>query len=429
MTSADRSGPPMLTSTPWIRGVLVISVLIIAVGWALRTLADAGSLLGAVLVPVALSVLLTALLMPLQVLLNHKLGLPRALGGALTIVTALGAVLGVLWVAGAQLAAGLGEIVEVFRGQLDEARRWLVTETPFGAEQIDDVIVQAQAWLDDNRMGLAQGALGAGAGAAGFFVSVILALVATVFFLTQGDRIWAALVVLLPSRWHRDVYEASRRGWVTLSTYCRTQLLVSAVDAVGIGLGAFALGVPFVIPIMGITFVLCFIPFVGAIVSGAVAVAMALAFQGPGVALLMLLVVVLVQQVESNVLSPLLMGRAVDVHPLLILLSVAAATYVFGLVGALFAVPAIATVKSMVLYLNDADPFPGLATGGRALTTSPKALIGDREDVANPRRIGDASPRWLVREQAQAEREAAQAEQARAKEAEQAEPDGGAARE
>lgn len=393
----------MLPRHPLVRGVLVVSVLIIAVGLALRTLADAGYLLGAILVPVALSVLFTGLLMPLQVLLNHKLKLPRSLGALLTVLIAFAVVVGALWIAGTQLAGGMGEIVDVFGAQLAQLRDLAIAATPLTEAQVDDLVGQATTWLQENQSGIAQGALGAGVGVAGFLVSAVLAMVATFFFLAQGDRIAAALVVLLPEHLHREAWQAARRGWVTLSTYCRTQLLVAAVDAAGIGLGALLLGVPFVIPIIAITFILCFIPFVGAVVSSAVAVAMALAFQGPGVALLMLLVCILVQQLEANVLSPILMGKAVDVHPLLILLSVAGATYILGLVGALFVVPVIATIKSMVLYLNGSDPFPGLGKGGRALLTPPKTLIGPREPVRNPRRIGDATPRWLVEEQAEQE--------------------------
>ena len=386
------------------RGVLVVSVLIIAVGLALRTLADAGYLLSAILVPVALSVLFTGLLMPLQVLLNHKLKLPRSLGALLTVLIAFAVVVGALWIAGTQLAGGMGEIVDVFGAQLAQLRDLAIAATPLTESQVDGWVAQATAWLEENQSGFAQGALGAGVGLAGFMVSTVLAMVATFFFLSQGDRIWAAIIVVLfPERLHREAWQASRRGWVTLASYCRTQLLVAGVDAVGIGLGALVLGVPFVIPIVAITFVLCFIPFVGAVVSGAVAVAMALAFKGPGVALIMLVVCVLVQQIESNVLSPILMGKAVDVHPLLILLSVAAATYVLGLVGALFAVPVIATIKSMALYVNGSDPFPGLSTGGRALLTPPKTLVGPREAFPSPRRIGDATPRWLVIEQAEQE--------------------------
>lgn len=393
----------MLPRHPLVRGVLVVSVLIIAVGLALRTLADAGYLLGAILVPVALSVLFTGLLMPLQVLLNHKLKLPRSLGALLTVLIAFAVVVGALWIAGTQLAGGMGEIVDVFGAQLAQLRDLAIAATPLTEAQVDDLVGQATTWLQENQSGIAQGALGAGVGVAGFLVSAVLAMVATFFFLAQGDRIAAALVVLLPEHLHREAWQAARRGWVTLGTYCRTQLLVAAVDAAGIGLGALLLGVPFVIPIIAITFILCFIPFVGAVVSSAVAVAMALAFQGPGAALLMLLVCILVQQLEANVLSPILMGKAVDVHPLLILLSVAGATYILGLVGALFVVPVIATIKSMVLYLNGSDPFPGLGKGGRALLTPPKTLIGPREPVRNPRRIGDATPRWLVEEQAEQE--------------------------
>lgn len=362
---ASRNAPRPLTDNPLVRGAFFVSVFIIAIGWALRTLAETGFLLGAILVPVALSVLFTGLLMPLQVLLNHKLKLPRAVGAGLTIVASVVGIGGVLWVAGTQLAAGMAEIIDVFAAQLQQLRDWVIAAAPLTESQVDGWVAQATAWLEENQSGFAQGALGAGVGLAGFMVSTVLAMVATFFFLSQGDRIWAAIIVVLfPERLHRDAWQASRRGWVTLASYCRTQLLVAGVDAVGIGLGALVLGVPFVIPIVAITFVLCFIPFVGAVVSGAVAVAMALAFKGPGVALIMLVVCVLVQQVESNVLSPILMGKAVDVHPLLILLSVAAATYVLGLVGALFAVPVIATIKSMALYVNGSDPFPGLSTAG-----------------------------------------------------------------
>ena len=409
MASRDVLRP--LTGNPLVRGIFFVSVLVIAIGWALRTLAEAGTLLGVILVPVALSVLFTGVLMPLQVLLNHKLKLPRSLGAALTVVLAFLGVVCVLWVAGTNLAKGTGDIVDAFGAQLVQLRDWAIAATPLDQQQVDDLVGQATTWLQENQSGLAQGAMGAGVGFAGFLVSGVLAMVATFFFLAQGDRIWAAvIVVLFPERMHREAWQASRRGWVTLATYCRTQLLVAAVDALGIGLGAFLLGVPFVIPIMAVTFILCFIPFVGAIVSSALAVAMALAFQGPGVALAMLGVCILVQQVEANVLSPILMGKAVDVHPLLILLSVAGATYVLGLVGALFVVPVIATIKSMVLYLNGTDPFPGLATGGRALLTPPKTLIGPRDPVRSPRRIGDATPRWLVEEQAEEEEAVAEAQ-------------------
>nr|WP_269779630.1 AI-2E family transporter [Propioniciclava soli] len=382
-------------------------MLIVLIGWAVRMVAEAGSLLSSILVPTALSILFAGLLMPLQVLFNHRLRLPRSLAAALTVLVAIGAVAALLWVSGAQLAAGMDDIVGVFQGQLEDLRGWVVSTLPIGREQLNEAINQAQQWLTDNQASLAQGALGYGVTAAQVVIAGILALVATFFFLAQGDRIASGLLTLLPKDHRRRLWEAGRRGWVTLSTYCRTQVIVAAVDAIGIGAGAFFMGLPFVVPIMVITFVLCFIPFVGAIVSGAIAVLIALAFKGITAALVILAICVAVQQIESNVLAPLLMGKAVNVHPLLILLSVAGATYIFGLVGALFMVPVIATIKSIVLYLNDLDPFPMLAEGGSALTDSPKKLMGDQAEIKNPPRLGDASPTWLA-EEAEAEADAAE---------------------
>lgn len=261
-------------------GLLIACLVVILIGGAIRTIAEGGALVAQVLVPTMLSVLFAALLMPLQVLLNHRLRVPRMLAAALTLLTAIGAVGGLMWLAGAQLAQGMDDITTVFTGQLEELRRWVLGNLPIGSEELNEAITQMQGWIMDNQSSIAQGALGVGFGAFGFFVSTILALVPALFFLAQGDRIAAALVVLLPRGWQRRAWEASRRGWVTLTTYCRTQLVVAAVDAVGIGLGAVVLGLPFVLPVVAITFVLCFIPFVGAIVSGALVVAIALAFEG-----------------------------------------------------------------------------------------------------------------------------------------------------
>lgn len=397
----NRTRPRVMADHPWLRRFLIACVAIVLFGLALQTIAQGGVLLSSVLTPVALAVLLTGLLMPIQVLLNRTLRLPRSLAAALVIVGSIAAIVALMWVAGRELAAGIEDIQRVAGQQLQGLGNWVVESTPVGREQIADAVAQLNTWLQDNQGRLVQGAAGVGASAASFFVSAVLALMALFFFLSQGDRIWSALVLLLPHEQRRPVYEASRRGWVTLSTYCRTQLIVAGVDAVAIGAGAALLGVPFALPLTAITFVLCFVPFVGAILSGALAVLLGLAFSGWTTALIMLVIVVAVQQLESNVLSPLIMGKAVDVHPLLILIIVLTATYMAGIAGALFAVPMVATVKSMSVYLSGRDPFPNLATGGRALTGSPRKLVGDHEEPRMPSRIGDATLTWLAGEMAE----------------------------
>ncbi len=158
------------------------------------------------------------------------------------------------------------------------------------------------------------------------------------------------------------MHQAGRRGLVTLGAYTRTQILVAAVDAVGIGLGAAILQVPLALPLAVLVFLGSFIPIVGAVVTGSIAILVALVSNGPATALWMVVVVIAVQQLEGHVLQPFLMGHAVSLHPVAVLLSVAAGSFVAGIVGALFAVPIAATLNTVMLYLHGHDKFPQLGT-------------------------------------------------------------------
>lgn len=174
-------------------------------------------------------------------------------------------------------------------------------------------------------------------------------------------------------------------------------MIVSAADAVGIAIGMIILGLPFIVPLTVLTFLLCFIPMLGAWLSGAVVVIVALVFEGPGAAIFLAIWVLAVQQIESQVLSPLLMGKAVNVHPLAILLGVTTGTYLMGLTGALLTVPALACTMSMLRYWQGRDPFPGLAAGKSALLDSPKDLVAEYKPVKLPSRVGGVTPNWIQR--------------------------------
>lgn len=179
----------------------------------------------------------------------------------------------------------------------------------------------------------------------------LIALFVLVFFLLEGQRIWAFLVGMLPRQARPAADGAGRKGWTSLVSYVRVQVFVAAVDALGIGVGAAILGVPLALPLGILVFVSSFIPVVGALVSGAVAVLLALVANGPTNAVIMLIIVVAVQQVESHVLQPLVMGRAVALHPVAVILAVAAGSYIAGIAGALFAVPTLAVTNSAVRYI------------------------------------------------------------------------------
>lgn len=363
MTAAPASGahpvPPAVRATA---------------AWSWRVLAIAGAaavglrlvdVFRVVVVAVAVGLLLAVLLTPLARLLERRARFPpwlASLTGVLGLV-ALVAALAVL--SGRSIATGLGDLAEQALAGVDQALAWL-SDGPLGVEvdQVDALVAQAQDTLRDNAGVLLTGAWSATLTIGQLLAGAVMALFCAFFFVRDARPMWAWTVGLLPRSARPRVHEAGRRGLVTLAAYTRTQILVGAVDAVGIGLGAAVLGVPLAVPIAVLVFVASFIPFVGAVSTGAIAVLVALVAQGPVTALLMLAVVLLVQQVEGNVLQPFLMGHAVALHPVAVLLVVSAGSVAAGIVGALFAVPVAATLNTMVRYLHGHDRFPGLGTEG-----------------------------------------------------------------
>ncbi len=198
---------------------------------------------------------------------------------------------------------------------------------------------------------LVGGALSLGSSLGHILAGLLLTLFAALFILIDGRGIWRWLVRLFPVRARDAVNGAGVAGWNTLQNFVKVQILVAGIDAVGIAAGAAIIGVPLAIPIGVLVFLGSFVPIVGAVVTGALAVFIALVYLGPIPALWMLGVVLLVQQLEGHVLQPLIMGTAVKVHPLAVLLAVVAGGIVGGLPGTLFAVPIVATLNVMVKFI------------------------------------------------------------------------------
>lgn len=368
-----------------------------------------------VAIPVAVGLLLTALAMPIMVFLNHRLKLSRHLAGAITTLGSLTVVLALLTIAGNQLVVGIADLSGQISKGIRQIQDWLATG-PFalGSEQINQAISAGQEWLRNNGAGLTSGALSAGSTATEVLIGSIIALICMFFFLSEGDSIWSFFVRLLPKPVQEPVHEAFRRGWVSLHSYVKTQMLVAFIDAFFIALGAFIMGLPLVIPLALIIFFASAVPIVGAVVSGALAVVLALVVKGPIFALIMLGIVLLVQQLESHLLQPVLMGRAVSLHPLAVLLGVAVFSFLFGIVGALFAVPVMAVTNTVLLYWTGHDKFPRLARGASAVSDAPKTLVARDDDETGQeaaqerhRFIGGVSP-LALRRQARRDDRAAQ---------------------
>lgn len=328
-------------------------------------------------VPVVVALLLTVLLSPVVDVLVNRARFSRGLASATAVVGLIAVVAGLVTVAGRSIANGFGDLWSQTQEGFDKLLASLA-DGPLQLDpaKIDDYVSKAGDQLSANSGTLVSGALSATVTVGHVLAGTLVALFCTLFFLKDGALIWAWLVRLLPARNRERVYEASRRGIVTLTAFTRTQILVALIDAVGIGVGAAILRIPLALPLAVLVFLASFIPFVGAIATGAIAVLVALVDKGPGAAVWMLVIVLLVQQVEAHVLQPLLLGHAVSLHPVAVLLSVAAGSLAAGIVGALFAVPLVATLNTVLLYLHGRDKFPQLGRDPEGLARWLRHLDG-----------------------------------------------------
>lgn len=348
---------------PSVRAAASWSWRLLLIGAALAVLLWLIAQLKVVVVPVAVALLLTVLLTPLVGWLHRRLRLSRGAAAGLAVVALVAVVGTLLGLAGRSVVRGIGDLWSQASQGVDKILDWLAT----GPLQLSTA--DMQTWVDriqESASGASSSVLSGvvtGATTVGHVLAgAIIALFCTFFFLLDGRTIWAWVVGLLPRGSREHVHQAARRGVVTLGAYTRTQILVAAVDAIGIGVGAAILGLPLALPLAILVFLGSFVPIVGAVVTGSIAVLVALVAQGPGAALIMLAIVLGVQQLEGHVLQPFLMGHAVSLHPVAVLLSVAAGSFVAGIVGALFAVPIAAVLNTVVLYLHGHDKFPQLGT-------------------------------------------------------------------
>jgi predicted PurR-regulated permease PerM len=304
-------------------------------------------------IPLLVAILVTALLWPAFTwMLRHRV--PRWLAIVISVVGTLAIVAGLLWLVGWQVVRQWESVQASTVTAMAQFRQYLIDgPLHLSAEQIDDLLTQAGALAQEQAGLLWSGALALGTTIGHVATGGILALFILLTLLADGAGIWRWTLRLFPKKARPAADGAGRAGWITVVNYARTQLLVATIDAVGIGLGAALLGVPLAIPVAVLVFLGAFVPIVGAVVTGAVAVFLALVYNGPWIALWMLVVVLGVQQLEGHVLQPLLMGSAVKVHPLAVVLVVAGGAMIAGIPGALFAVPLAAFVNVVAVYLAE----------------------------------------------------------------------------
>ncbi|MET7424989.1 AI-2E family transporter [Dactylosporangium sp. NPDC005555] len=292
---------------------------------------------------VVVALLLTALLQPVTDFLCRR-GAPRAVGalaGVFVLLVVLVVPVLLMWQA---VAAQAGELPDELGQGWERTRDWIASTFGVSDRQLDAAVEQGGERV---RKAVAPNAAAYAMGAVEAFGSAVLALILVFFLLKDGPAIAGRARDRLPEHSRDRWSEAAGNGWRALSRYARGTVAVAAIDAVGIGAALFIIGVPLALPLTVLTFVAAFVPVIGATVAGGVATLVALAAGGPVDALLVLAAVIIVQQVEGNVLEPLIMGKALRLHPAVVLVAVTAGALTGGIAGAAVAVPLTAVVHQV----------------------------------------------------------------------------------
>ena len=351
--SAVVSRPEPALAVPW--GVRVAA----EVGWRLLVLAGTVWVLMRVISAVQLVVfafvvalLLTALLEPAVARLKQS-GVPRGPATALTAILGF-VVIGLLgWFVIWQVLENVDNLSEQVQNGIEDLRRWLL-DGPFHVtdKQINGVAQSLADAIGANTDAITSVGLEGVTVVVEALTGILLTFFSTLFLLYDGRRIWEWTLKLVPANARPGVAGAGPRAWATLTAYVRGTVVVALINAFSIGIGLYFLNVPMAVPLAVFIFLFSFVPLVGAVASGALAVVIALVTQGVFTAVMTLAVVLAVHQIEGHILQPFILGRAVRVHPLAVVLAVASGGMIAGIGGAVVAVPLVAVTNTLVGYLK-----------------------------------------------------------------------------
>jgi len=351
---------------------LVVVASVMLAGWLLVQLR-------VVMIPVFVAMVLAALLMPLVDLIDRFV--PRLLAVWMVLVAGVAAIVIIVYLLQSPVRAAVDDLAESWDATRGDLERWLRTgPLDLSQSQIDDLAARAS----DLPRNLTTGLFGGPSGAARMAVEVVggifLAFVLTFFFVKDGPSMWRwALERVNPLR-RSALDRAGPAAFTALQGWIRGIAITGLVDGALIGGALLVLGVPAAIPLAVITFFASFFPIVGATVAGALAAAIALAAEGPQTALIVVAVVLVVQQVEGDILMPVVMNRQLALHPVAILLVLAIGAAIGGILGAIMSVPLTAATVAAVAAASAPDREPASDANGTT-PRSPDTTESQKEDA------------------------------------------------
>jgi putative heme transporter len=315
-----------------------------------------------ILLPFFVAVLLAALLTPVAAFLHNVLRFPRFLSAITTVVFLIVVIAGLLTLVAPDIVTQAEDISKQVEKGIKELPN-VLHDLGLKDEDIQkysrDITDKLQDSLGAIGGQLGSGVISAAQGVVNVAASIFLAIVMLIYLLIDGTGFWRGFLRFAPADRRVGWHDGGKRAWTAITMYVRSQVIVAIIDGVGVAVGLTIIGVPLAVPLGVFTFIVAFIPYVGAIVAGLAAMLVALSTKGLEGMIGALVVALVVQQVEGNILQPILIGRSVRLHPMTVLLGVGAGSALLGLAGAFLATPVIAGVAAAAGWLEEDEQLDG----------------------------------------------------------------------
>lgn len=313
-------------------------------------------------VPVAAAMFFTALLhRPACALVNR--GVPVRVAGLVVVVLGLAVLGGAGYLVASRITAQSGELTGQVNAVASDLKDQLDRFPGSSGLRVNQLVDGFVSWLQDNRLAVVQDVLAVGRVAAEVLTGLVVTILLTFFFVVDGPRMWGWLVRLVPSRVQGSVNGAGHRAWGVLSGWIRGSAIIAVFHGVVVGVTLWLVGTPLVLPLTLLVFVGSFLPIVGAVAFGGLALLVTLLTQGPVPALIFLVVLLVDDQIEAHLLQPFVVGRTVRLHPVVIVLVLVVGGTLGGIVGAILAVPVTAAANAAMKYLTGVEDIDGQPSG------------------------------------------------------------------
>jgi predicted PurR-regulated permease PerM len=343
----------------WLQTGAAWSWRLLLLAAALYLIARVIGVLYIVVVPCTAALLLTALLQPLTARLRRA-GLPGLAATWGTLLIAALVLGGIVLLVTNRVSADYPTLVDETRHTTTQVESWL-SGPPFHikSSNVQNALNNIPGYLSKHKALVEGTVVTGGKIAAEFFGGLVLMLFVMFFLIKDGERIWAWLIGALRPETAERVNRAGHAAWLAVVYYMRGTVVVAAIHAVVIGVTLFIMGAPLVIPLAVLVFLAAFVPLVGLLVAGTLAILVTLAAKGWVAAVILLGVLIIEDQLEGHLLQPQVVGRVIRLHPLAIILSLAVGGVLAGVAGAVVAVPIVAVITRAVPELRRRDPASG----------------------------------------------------------------------